>query len=528
MGDKYFHLYRSDSEKDHFLGKGALCVSDRPGELARLARLFAEHNVNIILFHYNRSEHQNRVIIEAESDNLDNLRQILQKACGMNYVGGQFDSPGLELRITHIQNILNIEVQLQHKPGALSAFADLLAEHKANVIYMAYNEEIAETSANFAIAVEDTNSISVLLNDINDHGYYFNTRYRGSGQSEVDDIIGLNLMERFFFHLKKLMNTDHIGQVRSLVESSGHIADKLRMFSHEAGKDFESGDVITSVLAFASASLTKTGANFSYRRLPSIDLNGLKVHVFRIPTGGNIIIAEKNNDYVMIDGGYGLYYEDIKKMLRDNGIAPEKIRKIYISHADADHAGICGYFAEEYGSRIWMHEAARGIIDNENRAWGSGVSHLDLNHYFTSLVNSFTKFRFPDQWLAYGENRTGKQIGGFPVIDSFSVDNEIFLVLESLGGHVPGQVFFLNDSAGLLFSGDYLLLTDSLETEERDLLNIPKFILTSTNVDSNLFRKEMKMLRTLVTEGPGPEISARPEIIIIPGHGDYYSSGNLT
>jgi|WetSurMetagenome_2_1015567.scaffolds.fasta_scaffold00104_28 glyoxylase-like metal-dependent hydrolase (beta-lactamase superfamily II) len=528
MGNKYFHLYRSESEENIFLGKGSFYVSDRPGELSGLAGMFAENGVNIILFYYNRSEHPNRVIIEAESGSPDSLLLVSQKASEMNYTGGEFASPDLELRIMDILNILNIEVRLLHRPGTLSAFAGLLAKHRANVIYMAYNEDISETSANFAIAVEDTNEISVLLKDINECGYYFNPIYRGAGQNEADDIIGLNLMERFFFHLKKLMHTDHIEKLRGLVESSGHIANTLVRFSHEAGKHFEMGDVITNVLAFASASLTKTGDNFSYRRLPAIEVNGLTVHIFRMPTGGNIIIVEKNGDRVMIDGGYGLYYEDVKKMLRDNGIEPGEIKRIYLSHADADHAGLSGYFSEEYGSKVWLHAAAKDIIAHENRAWGSGGALLDLNHYFTSLVNAFTTFRVPAQWIAYGQNRQEKQICGFSFIDSFTVDNEIFHVLESHGGHVPGQVFFLNDKSGLLFSGDYLLFVESLETEERDLLNIPKLILTSTNVNSSLFRREMDMLRSLIKECSESALSGNREVIIIPGHGDYYSFSALS
>jgi glyoxylase-like metal-dependent hydrolase (beta-lactamase superfamily II) len=516
MGNRYFHIYRSESQNGNFLAKGSFYVSDRPGELARLASAFAEEGANITLFHYNRSEHPNRVLIEAVSDSAVALGNIGRKTSDSAGSVDRLASPELELKILDVQNILNIEVGLTHQPGSLSAFAALLSRHDANVLYMAYNEDMAETSAGFAIAVRDTNEISVLLNEMNNSGYCFHPIYKGASQREADDIIGLNLMERFFFHLKRLMNTEHIGQVRRLVESSGHIARTLLQFSREAGRHLEAGDVITNVLAFASASLTRTGEHFSYRRLPVIELNGLKVHVFRMPTGGNIIVTEKCGDYVMIDGGYGLYYEDVKKMFRENGIEPGMIKRIYLTHADADHAGLCGYFAEEFGSRVWMHAGSRGIIENENRAWGSGAVLLDLNHYFTSLVNSFTRFSAPEDWTSFGDNRRNRRLGGFQVIDSFAVADETFLVLESLGGHVAGQVFFLNEASGLLFSGDYLLLIKSLETEERDLLNIPKFILTSTNVNSGLFRQEMDMLRTLLA-------GRKAGVVVIPGHGDYYT-----
>jgi glyoxylase-like metal-dependent hydrolase (beta-lactamase superfamily II) len=523
MDNKYLHIFCSESEDSVYLGKGVFYVSDRPGVLSELAGMFAEYDINIILFHYNRSDHPNRVMLEVKSATRDSLLQACRKARSLDYIGGKFPSPSFELRILDPKNILNIEVQLKHKPGTLSNFSSLLAKHNANVIYMAFNEDISETSANFTLATEDTHEIDILLKDINEHSYYYNPIYRGSGQNEVEDIIGLNLMERFFFHLKKLLHIEDIEQLRKLVNSSSYLADSLLRFSHEAGKHFRVGDVITNVLAFASASLMKTGERFSYRKLPPIIMNDMSIHIFRMPTGGNISVIEENGVYVMIDGGYGLYYNDVKKMLQENGIEPSSIQRIYLSHADADHAGLSGYFAEEFDSQVYLHPSAKVILDHENRAWGSDTPLLDLNHYFTVLVNAFTGFRIPHHWIAY-RKKGSTRIDDFSVIDSFVIDQEIFHVLESLGGHVPAQVFFYNTKAGLLFSGDYLLLVDSLEVEEKNFLNIPKLMMTSTNVNSSLFRSEMDMLKKLIKSPKETTDPNKSEVIIIPGHGDYYSS----
>ena len=80
-------------------------------------------------------------------------------------------------------------------------------------------------------------------------------------------------VERFFFHLRRLLNTDDIERLRKIVDSSRRLSDLLVKFSREAGKHFEVGDITTNVLAFASASLVKTGKGFSYRRLPTLTLD---------------------------------------------------------------------------------------------------------------------------------------------------------------------------------------------------------------------------------------------------------------
>jgi hypothetical protein len=50
---------------------------------------------------------------------------------------------------------------------------------------------------------------------------------------------------------------------------------------------------------------------------------------------------------------------------------------------------------------------------------------------------------------------------------------------------------------GLFFTGDYLLYVPSLSEEEKSFLNIPKLLMTSTNVNSKIFREEMELLKNL-------------------------------
>jgi glyoxylase-like metal-dependent hydrolase (beta-lactamase superfamily II)/uncharacterized protein with ACT and thioredoxin-like domain len=522
MSEKYFRIYRSASAEGDYLGKGCLFLIDRPGSLSELASMFAAYGVSIVFFHYNRSEHPNRVLLEVRSKSEDSLNLISSELSQSHFLGGQFPAPQLELGVMDARNILKIEVQLQHLPGTLGKFARLLSEHKANVIYMAYHEDVSETSANFSIATENPGEVDRLLKQMNELGYYYSLVYRGAEQREIEDIIGLNLIERFFFHLRKLLDTNDIENLRKIVQSSQRLSDSLLRFSREAGKHFDVGDVTTNILAFASASLVKTGDRFSYRRSAPVIFDRVRFHAFRLPTGGNIHILESEEELVMIDSGYGLYYEDVKRMLRENGLNPEKVGRIYLSHADADHAGMSGYFAEEFGSRIFLHRESKGILEHKNRAWGSDTPLLELNHCFTELVDEFTKFRVPGNWIPYASTIL-ERIDGFPVIDQFELSGQFYKVIESKGGHIPGQVFFLSYDSGLIFTGDYLLLVDSLTPGEREILNLPKFMMTSTNVDSRLFRQEMGMMKELITTFNAYLSTYNKKAIIVPGHGDCYA-----
>lgn len=495
-----------------------LYVTDKPGSLAKLAELFSKRDINIVLFYYNRSEHPNRVIIEGKTFSLENLENLYNILLNQGFLEEIYEE---NLEIIELENILKLSIYLEHKPGTLFKVAQILKKYEANVIYMIFNELVSENKTNIAFYVKDSKQINRLLNELNELGYHYNLEYSGDNQEDTNRLIGLNLVERFYLKLKKILSEEEVENLKKVVNASKYISETLLNFNKEAGQNLEAGEVFANILTFAISSKTKTQANFFYKRLPSIPLGDILIHSFKLPTGGNIYLLETKDEYIMIDGCYGIYYEDVKKMFRENGIFPEKISKIYLTHPDADHAGVVGYFEEEFNTEVYLHKNAVDVIKNENRAYGVNTPLYELNHYFTILVNYFTKCKFPKNYKVFNIKENEK-IYEFKIIDFFKIGNLIFKVLESLGGHIPGQVFFLCEEAGIIFTADYLLYIPSLTEEEKNILNIPKFLMTSTNANSKIFRQEMELLKNLCinldqnlkTQGKG--------LLIFPGHGDFY------
>jgi glyoxylase-like metal-dependent hydrolase (beta-lactamase superfamily II) len=70
---------------------------------------------------------------------------------------------------------------------------------------------------------------------------------------------------------------------------------------------------------------------------------------FRLPTSENVYVFQHDGELTMIDAGYGIYYDDIKKLFRKKKWDLSRMKRIFITHADADHAGTSGYFADEFG-----------------------------------------------------------------------------------------------------------------------------------------------------------------------------------
>ena len=223
----------------------------------------------------------------------------------------------------------------------------------------------------------------------------------------------------------------------------------------------------------------------------------------------------------MIDAGYGIYYDDIKKLLKGKKWDLSGLKRIFITHADADHAGTSGYFADEFGTQVFMHSAGKDVIAGDNRAFGHAGKLSNLNKYYTRLVNRFTNCRFPRKAGYFGSSVLDRA-GAFNVIDRFLIGDLQFEVLESHGGHVPGNVFFLNREYGLLFTADYLLNIKSLTEGDRNALNVYKYLLISPNSNGPLFKQEMAVLQELMKEIDAKVKKQGRSALIFPGHGEYY------
>jgi glyoxylase-like metal-dependent hydrolase (beta-lactamase superfamily II) len=522
MSSDSFRIYHSEDREREYLGKIRAYLDDRPGSLASLANLFAKFGINILYFSYNRSIHPNRVLLDVMSNDAKSLQSARHEMLS-NALLESRRNQSMELSVTDTRNILRIDVQLEHLPGTLGKLAILLYKHSANVIYLTYDSDISETTAAISLATKDLQEIDRLLKDMNEQNYNYGIQYQGAGQRKVDDIIGLNLIERFFLRLKQLLRTEDLDRLRRLVESSKLLTENLVNFSNEMGKHYQEGEVLTNILAFATASRSATGDAFTYHRLPSLTFGPVTFHAFKIPTGSNIYVLEGSEELIMIDGSYGHYYRDVKAMLRQCGLDPGRVKRIYITHADPDHSGMSGYFAEEFRTQVYQHRRARGVLEHQNRLWGTNSPIEGLNQYFTILVNTLTEMKVSDNWKTYGDSVL-ERMGGFDVIDSFTLSGQVYRILECTPGHVSDQVFIVGLDSGLVFTADYLLLTESLTQSDRAILNLPKMMLTSTNADSVLFRKEMEALRDFILFFDDQLRTTGREATVVPGHGDYYQA----
>ncbi len=202
-----------------------------------------------------------------------------------------------------------------------------------------------------------------------------------------------------------------------------------------------------------------------------IDLGGVELAGFRLPTSENVYLLRHDGELTMIDAGHGIYFDDLTKAWAGMGFDPARIRRILATHPDTDHIGGAGHFEAAFGTEVWMHPAGAEIISGMNRGLGAPERIRKLNRYYTRLSVAFTACRFPEHPRHFDIGELGCA-GAFKVVGTVTAGPLRFEVLESRGGHVRGQVFLLERRAGLLFTSDYLLNTGSLSPDERSQLGI--------------------------------------------------------
>jgi glyoxylase-like metal-dependent hydrolase (beta-lactamase superfamily II)/ACT domain-containing protein len=512
---------------DELLVKLRIYLPDRPGSLAGFATAISHVGGNISFFHYDRSTDSSRVAVEVELEGEDSLSVLLQSLqenqYGLEGVRGEPD----EVLVTAVESILEIKVRLANRPGSLASFARLLAEHDANVIYMLYDEDIDPESADIVMATANPQEINALLQAVNEDGYHYRVVYRGDNEQEAAHIIGLKMVEKFFLRLKKLLPSSDVAEIKSLVESSRDLYQDLVHFATEAGNNLEAGDVFETVLTFASRTRSRTGDNFSATAMRQLRFhNRVTLLGFRLPSSENFYLLRDGDDLTMIDAGHGIYYEDIKRLIKKQGMDPAWVRRIYVTHPDTDHAGTSGYFEQEFGTVVFMHPGSADVITHMNRAHGISGSLLSLNKYYTRLSSRFTECRFPSRPHHFATNERA-ETDSFHIIDTFKVGPLLFEVLESHGGHTPGLVFFLNREFGLIFTSDFLLNVRSLSPEEKEHLGIYRYLLTSPNSDSRVYKKETAALKEMMLSLDRALRTHGGQGYIFPGHGDYYPVSGL-
>ncbi len=478
-------------EKKYFIVQ----VPDEPGALHKAARIAKQYQANINRIHYNRKIDVNTVFFDITTSN-------------KHYEKMQHDLKELGYLQTSLNPVgfLKFNLYLPHRTGALFEFLNYLTFAQANIGFLDFDDETTTTpKLTVSLTLEKSSRINDLLNRLKTQ-YPLEILEYNEEYSDLDDTIFYIV---FAQKLREILGMAANEFLMKLLKDINHIVQELTRIGEEPR------DIFDSVLLTGKTLKNNTGEAF-YANVQRISLKGdVELFCFQPPCGGNIFVLKNATEMFLIDTGYGIYHFDVQMMLQKYGLGDmDKLKKIFITHADADHSGAAGY----YDVKSFMHPGTWEIIKKANRAYGSVSETSILEEVYTKLINLFSNFNPPDYVKLISDKKYGER-NIFPILDKFKIGDLEFEVLESLGGHLYGQIYLLCPEKGVLFPADSLINFQSLSKDRKKFNLLAKNLMTSVNVDGKLATEERKALIELVNELDQKLSGKNRKCLICGGHG---------
>lgn len=470
-------------------------MPNESGALHRVVEIIKLHNGNINRISYDRRIDPQTVFFEIGT-HAASYQRIINELADIGY---------LQTSLRFLR-YLKCTVYLPHRSGALFDFLTHTTRAGANIAFIDFDDSGAfPERVTISLDIEESSVADDLLNQLKSRYKIEIVEYDTTGE-HLDSTV---FYVRFAQKLRPLIDDPDDGFLLAFLSDINHIVQELTNRGENPRKIFDS-------ILETGATLNETTGRGFYADVQEFRITDT-VHLFcfQLPCGGNVFLLDTPEEQVMVDTGYGVYHTDLVRMMHYYGLAVrEKRRFCIVTHADADHCGGAGF----YDVPVCMHAGTREIIREANRAYGSRSEECILEEVYTTMINRFSRFNPPSQIRLFPDR--GEQMRlGFPILGQLLIGDVEFEVLESLGGHLYGQIFLYSSVHGLIFTADSLMNFDSFTPDRKHYSTLADFLMTSVNVDSDLARRERTMLTNLIRTTAAAQADRGGGCLVCGGHG---------
>jgi glyoxylase-like metal-dependent hydrolase (beta-lactamase superfamily II)/uncharacterized protein with ACT and thioredoxin-like domain len=480
-------------------------MPDEPGALRRAAAICRKHGSNINRLQYDRRIDPATVFFEVTTDP-GSYKKITEELGQIGY---------LQTSIKPV-SFLKFYAYLPHRSGSLDEFLGYTTQAGANIAFIDFDDTGHHPERlTLSLNVEQSEEADRLMASLKSRFRLEILDYDNSGR-QLDDTV---FYVKFAQNIRNLIGEAEDSFLLSFLADTNHIAQELTGSGNDPKK------VFASVLATGKTLHATIGDHFSADVQQFCITASVNLLCFQMPCGGNIFVISTADELVMVDTGYGIYHPDVTRMFARYGLDDGwPLARIIVTHADADHCGASGYF----NVPVHLHPATHEIIRQNNRAYGSRSEGSILEAFYTKMINLFSKFTSPADTRLFCQPE--KSVRGIcPVLETLRIGDLELEVLESLGGHLCGQIYLFSQEQGLLLAADSIINFASL-TPERSAYNaLADFLVTSVNVDSELARTERRALFDLISATDAALKVQGKRCIVCGGHGavSVYENGKL-
>ena len=446
------------------------------GAFLKASRCFSDLGVNITRVSYNKAVDSHCLFIDAEGteEKLDEAQRLLNE---IGYLQNTYSE----------KSVILIEFKLRDIPGSVTPLLELIALFDLNISYISSQENGTDYQLfKMGLITDEPEKIKEFM-------------------SEAAKLCGVRVIE--YNHADKVYDNSifynsFVSELSALMKLTKKSEEKLLINVNLAMQELDESGVspyrtFDSISRFAYLLAKAKGDGFSPRISKSRVTESTEIILIEPPCGSNTAIIKSRDDYLFIDTGYACYktemYDILRKLIPDfDGIE----KKAFITHADVDHCGLLPDFDKVYASKK-SAECLRLEYENSD-----GFRERNRIHKpYITICKELTMYRpTPSDKVSIVGGETDNSSCLSP-IGTFSFGELNFDAYEGAGGHLKGETVLIDYEHRIVFSGDILINTKNMTSEQAEYNRYAPILMTSVDTDPKLCAEERKALYDKLTYG---------------------------
>jgi len=202
----------------------------------------------------------------------------------------------------------------------------------------------------------------------------------------------------------------------------------------------------------------------------------------------NTYILFDEGGLTLIDTGMPRSEKKILAYLNGLGKSAGDVKRILLTHSDVDHVGALAALARTSGARTYASQIEAKAIAIGKASRQIHSSGFSVRRFLFALLSPFFRaepYRV-DEILEEGQTLSG--LGGLQVV--------------ATPGHTPGHLSFYAPTAGVLFCGDSMIVSD-----EKVLYGSRPEVTWDEDQARESVRKQAELGANIVCSGHGPVVN---------------------
>lgn len=421
------------------------------------SKVFADLGMNITRVSYNKAIDSNMLFIDADGTT-EQHEKAAQKLSEYGYLNNPTDS-----------NVILFEFLIKDAPGEITAVLELLKRHAINISFVSSQENgTGYQQFKMGLFVENNESLTPFIEDVTkickvrviDYNHseksFDNSIFYNSFAKELIDSMGLEEASRH----EIMINANLM----------------MQMLDDRGLSPYRTFDSISRCAAL----LSKARGEGFVPRITEYNLTeDTGLTLIEPPCGSNTAIIKNKSDYLFVDCGYSCYKKEMLELFRKLIPDFDTIHKrIIITHADLDHCGLLNCFDE-----VITNSRSAEILKMQYEGLDDARECTPAHRPYIKICKQLTSYApVNPEKVSVAWKSPESQTSPLTQIGYLEFADLGFEVYEGFGGHLPGEMIYIDYNNHLAFTGDVFVNLKGMTTDQAEYNKCAPILMTSVDI----------------------------------------------